>query len=78
MAPKQPRYFRQHSSFIQGPTALRWVAASGVEGLSSVTVVVNPSAKSERSYTIRLHFANRTNFALDNAFSMSSSRDRLC
>jgi len=37
IAPEKPEWFRHHSSWIQGD-GLKWVAASGVKGLSSVTV----------------------------------------
>ena len=49
------RYFRQHSSFIQDGQK-RWVAASGVEGATVVTVGLNQANESTRKYTVRLHF----------------------
>lgn len=53
---EQARYFRNHSSFLRGKSQ-RWVAASGVEGLTSVTVDLDQAKKSARKYTVRLHFS---------------------
>ena len=49
-----PQYFRKHSRFIEA-SELDWVAASGVEGLSSVSIGIG-KGKPGRSYTIKLHF----------------------
>ncbi len=52
----KPRWFRQHSSLISGD-GLKWVAASGVEGVSSVTIRLNQSKTQAGTYTVRLHFS---------------------
>ncbi|QDU47725.1 outer membrane protein assembly factor BamB family protein [Gimesia panareensis] len=49
------KYFRKHSAFVESGD-LKWVAASGAEGLTSLTVKLAPDAKSERRYTVRLYF----------------------
>jgi len=53
VVPDNIQPFRHHSLRIQGDR-LRWVAASGVEGLESVTIPLG-NTKS-RSYTVRLYF----------------------
>ena len=54
--PEQPRWFCRHSSRITGE-GLRWVAASGAEGIESITLTLAPDATEERTYVVRLHFA---------------------
>jgi len=54
--PKSPKWFRYHSSRINGK-GLKWVAASGVEGLRSLTITLVPGGKENRDYTVRLYFA---------------------
>ena len=54
-------YFRYHPAEVQG-AGLNWVLASGVEGIQSLTIQVAGRSVSdepaeERSYTVRLHFA---------------------
>lgn len=52
-----PRYFRRHSSLLQGD-GVNWVAGSGVEGATSVTLSLSATEpKTPQSYTVRLHFA---------------------
>lgn len=63
--PKEVSWFRRHSSHISGP-GLAWVAASGVEELTSLKVTLDKSASKDdegddddlalRKYTVRLHF----------------------
>jgi len=54
--PRHPRWVYQHSLRIgHGPR--RWVAASGAEGLSGVTVGLIDGPERECSYTVRLYFA---------------------
>jgi outer membrane protein assembly factor BamB len=48
-------YFRRHSSRVEGP--LPWVAASGVRGLSSLTLALDKDGKDERAFAVRLVFA---------------------
>ena len=56
-----PRYFRRHSSLLQGD-GVRWVAGSGVAGATSVTLTLSATEpKSPRSCTVRLHFAEPDN-----------------
>ncbi|HXG63128.1 MAG TPA: PQQ-binding-like beta-propeller repeat protein [Planctomycetota bacterium] len=54
--PEEASSFRRHSSAMggEGPA---WVVASGLEGLESVTVTLDPAAREERPYTVRLFFA---------------------
>lgn len=56
VTPDKPQWFRQHAARIEGD-GLKWVAASGAKGLTSLTVTLNPKASRERDYTLRLHFA---------------------
>ncbi len=50
------RWFRNHPTQVTGGEN-HWVAASGAEGLSSVTVDVNKYATSPTKYTVTLYFA---------------------
>lgn len=52
---KNARYFHKHSAFVEEGD-LKWVAASGVEGASNLTVTVSPTPTKERRYTVRLYF----------------------
>ncbi|REJ67016.1 MAG: hypothetical protein DWQ31_12790 [Planctomycetota bacterium] len=52
----QPRWFRNHPTQVEGGEN-RWVAASGVEGLKTLTVEVNKYAESPRPYKVTLYFA---------------------
>lgn len=49
------KYFHKHSAFVESGE-LKWVAASGAEGLSNLTVKLAPDAKQNRRYTVRLYF----------------------
>ncbi|MFH1923737.1 MAG: PQQ-binding-like beta-propeller repeat protein, partial [Planctomycetota bacterium] len=53
-----PRMYQTHSAFVEGED-LAWVAASGVEGASTVTVPLggDPAKPGARRYTVRLVFA---------------------
>jgi hypothetical protein len=58
---ENPRYFRRHSSLLKGE-GVNWVAGSGVEGATSVTLTVSATEpKIPQSYTVRLHFAEPDN-----------------
>lgn len=50
-----PRWFRRHSSLVEGGE-LPWVAASGVIGLTSLTIPLSGEGDQSRRYTVRLHF----------------------
>ncbi len=52
---KNLRFFRKHSAFVETGD-LKWVAASGVEGASSVSITVATQQDRSRRYTIRLYF----------------------
>lgn len=54
-APEKPEWFRRHSTAVHaaGPG---WVGASGAKGLESLTVTLADDGQ-ERTYTVRLHFA---------------------
>jgi hypothetical protein len=47
--------FRKHSSRIGG-NGIPWVSASGMKGLTSLTLTLDKAAKEEQPYTVRLHF----------------------
>ena len=52
-----PSYFRRHSSLLQGD-GKKWVAGSGVEGATNITLTLSPTEpKTPQSYTVRLYFA---------------------
>jgi len=53
--PDSASYFYQHSVWMQGGQGWPWVAASGVEGASAVTI----SGLKPGHFTVRLHFAER-------------------
>jgi hypothetical protein len=53
--PEKPDYFRHHSSQIDGPVP-GWQVASGARGLRSLSVTLGPADR-ERTYTVRLYFA---------------------
>jgi Malectin domain len=52
---KNVEYFRRHQSTVAGDLA--WVASSGVKGVESVSIKLLPDHSDERTYTVRLHFA---------------------
>jgi hypothetical protein len=53
------REFRQHSSLIEDPVdgGIVWVASSGIEGVTSVTIGLGKNDPKSTSYTVRLHFS---------------------
>jgi hypothetical protein len=53
---ENPRWFRQHPSHLEGPGE-RWVAASGVEGLESLTISLGEGVRENRAYRVRLYFS---------------------
>ncbi len=69
--PKSVKWFRFHTSEIkQGEK--KWIAASGVEGIESIKITVDPNAEQLRKYTVRLHFVEPGNFAAgERLFSIS-------
>jgi outer membrane protein assembly factor BamB len=56
ITPAKPDWYRRHSSQITGE-GLNWVAASGVQGLTSLKMKLGTSGTEPKSYTLRLHFA---------------------
>ncbi len=52
--PPEARYYYRHSLWIKGGTGWPWVAASGVEGASEITV----SGLKPTTVTVRLYFAD--------------------
>jgi hypothetical protein len=48
-------YFRRHSSRISGD-GIPWVSASGVKGITSLTLMLDKDAKTAQPYLVRLHF----------------------
>ena len=57
ITPEETEWFRYHSSRIEGEE-LKWVAASGCKGMKNVTIRLAKKSEKERSYTVRLHFAD--------------------
>jgi outer membrane protein assembly factor BamB len=56
-----PSYFRRHSTLLKGD-GVNWVAGSGVEGATSITLTLSPTEPDATStYTVRLHFAEPDN-----------------
>jgi outer membrane protein assembly factor BamB len=53
--PGRVEWFRRHASQVAG--GLPWVAASGVKGVQSVQLTLSKERGKERTYTVRLHFA---------------------
>ncbi|MCH7689153.1 MAG: hypothetical protein IH899_21180, partial [Planctomycetes bacterium] len=60
VTPKNPEWFRRHSSQLQGD-GLKWIAASGGKGIESVTWKLDSQSPTARSYTVRLHFSEPDN-----------------
>jgi outer membrane protein assembly factor BamB len=56
LEPKEPEWFRRHSSQVSGP-GLNWVVASGAKGLTALRIKLADGDKQPRKYTLRLHFA---------------------
>ena len=54
--PETGIYYHHHSARYKGESPL-WIAASGVEGLSSFTCTVDSAAVRSVPYTVRLYFA---------------------
>ncbi|WP_298869388.1 malectin domain-containing carbohydrate-binding protein [uncultured Gimesia sp.] len=52
---KDLRYFHKHSAFVQEGD-MKWVAASGVEGATSLEVILSSVSTIQRNYTVRLYF----------------------
>ncbi len=55
ITPEQPEWFRRHSSRVSGD-GLRWVAACGAKGLTSLKLTLDKNAEEDRSYTVTLYF----------------------
>ena len=56
VTPAGVNWFRRHSPLLEGE-GLKWVAASGCEGLESLAITVEADAAEDRRCTVRLHFA---------------------
>jgi outer membrane protein assembly factor BamB len=57
--PDNVEVFRHHSSFVDGQA--NWVAASGLKGVSEVTIGLGAAGKTPRTFTVRLVFADPDN-----------------
>lgn len=53
--PREPRWFRRHSSQVSGQ-GLSWVTGSGAVGIESLKIRLAKTAKADRPYTVRLSF----------------------
>jgi len=53
--PKEPEWFRRHSSQVTGP-GLSWVAASGAKGLTTIRIKLADKGAAARKYSVKLHF----------------------
>ena len=59
VSPPETRPYRRHASQIQGE-GLKWVAASGIDGVSSIHLPLTTTGKAapdERPHTVRLYFS---------------------
>jgi outer membrane protein assembly factor BamB len=56
IAPDRPRWFRSHASQMTGD-GLKWVAASGAEGITSLSLRLGEANYKPTPYTLRLYFA---------------------
>jgi hypothetical protein len=56
IAPENVQWNRHHASLLEGGDT-PWIYASGAEGISSLSVLLDPNATAQRSYTVRLYFA---------------------
>lgn len=54
--PESAKWFRRHSSYLTAGDT-KWIAASGVSGLRTLTIQLGDKAKSTKPCTVRLHFA---------------------
>ena len=52
----RPRSFHQHSSLIDGE-GTAWIAGSGLEGLTSVTIGLGTTDAKPEHFTVRMHFS---------------------
>lgn len=65
------KWFCHHSSRIEGD-GLKWVAASGVRGLSGVTLTLAENPMGNKPYTVRLYFAEcKMNGSKSRVFSVA-------
>ncbi|MFO0845286.1 MAG: PQQ-binding-like beta-propeller repeat protein [Gemmataceae bacterium] len=55
LAPASPETYRLHASQVEG-NGTRWVGASGVRGLSRLTIDLGDDGGRPRRYTVRLYF----------------------
>jgi outer membrane protein assembly factor BamB len=60
ITPETPKWFLRHASQMEDEER-RWVGASGAEGISSVRLGLSQRAHAERSYLVRLYFAEPQN-----------------
>ncbi|MEO8498512.1 MAG: hypothetical protein ABI614_25900, partial [Planctomycetota bacterium] len=65
--PDTATYFYQHSVWMRGGEGWPWVAASGVEGASAITI----SGLRPGRFTVRLHFAELDEKLLPREFSVT-------
>jgi len=56
IVPERPRWFRKHASQMTGDE-LKWVAASGAEGIASLSLRLGQPTDGPATYTLRLYFA---------------------
>jgi hypothetical protein len=58
-----PEWFKHHASWIESPeNGYNWVASYGMQGVSSVSVKLNPGeSQEEHTYTVKLFFAEPDN-----------------
>jgi len=69
--PKNAKWFRFHTSEMKSGKN-KWIAASGVEGIESIKITLDPLAKQTRKYTVRLHFTEPDyDIAAQRKFSVS-------
>ena len=75
--PERPKTFRYHMSSIESG-ALRWVAASGIEDVESLTIGLVDEMDGPHAYAVRLHFAEPADLEPgDRVFSVSLQGDEV-
>jgi len=68
--PQNPKWFRMHSSLVEGEGA-KWVAASGGEGVEVIKMTLSAVPEEGREYTVRLHFLEPERKPKSQIFSVS-------
>ena len=69
--PQNAKWFRFHTSEMKSGKN-KWISASGVEGIESIKITLDPLTKQTKKYTVRLYFAEpENNTAVHRKFSVT-------